>query len=68
LAVGFVACGPNSYIRDVWNILDFSIVLSSVFSMAASSDQLKTLKSLRALRVLRPLRLINKLRGFRIAL
>ena len=27
IALGFITCGPNSYIRDIWNQLDFFIVI-----------------------------------------
>ena len=27
ISMGFVACGPDSYLRDRWNILDFVIVM-----------------------------------------
>jgi len=68
IALGFAACGKKSYIRDPWNILDFTIVLSALISMIANNDSLKAIKSLRVLRVLRPLRLLNKNRGLKLAI
>jgi len=68
IAVGFAVCGKRSYIRDAWNILDFTIVMSALISMIANNDSLKAIKSLRVLRVLRPLRLLNKNRGLKLAI
>jgi hypothetical protein len=68
IALGFVMCGKTSYIRDTWNILDFTIVMSALISMIANDDSLKAIKSLRVLRVLRPLRLLNKNRGLKLAI
>lgn len=68
VALGFVACGPNSYIRSPWNMLDFTIVMSALVSQIFNDDSLKAIKSLRVLRVLRPLRLLNKNRGLKLAI
>jgi len=68
VALGFVGCGPKSYIRNPWNILDFTIVCSAFISMVFSNINLKAIKSLRILRVLRPLRLVSKNRGLKLAI
>lgn len=68
IALGFIACGPNSYIRNPWNILDFTIVLSALISMIFVNVDLKAIKSLRILRVLRPLRIVAKNRGLKLAI
>jgi voltage-dependent calcium channel R type alpha-1E len=68
IALGFVGCGPNSYIRNPWNILDFTIVVSSLASMIFVNVDLKAIKSLRILRVLRPLRIVAKNRGLKLAI
>jgi len=68
IALGFIACGPNSYIRNPWNILDFTIVLSALVSMIFVNVDLKAIKSLRILRVLRPLRIVAKNRGLKLAI
>ena len=68
IALGFAACGKTSYIRNPWNILDFTIVSSALISMVFSGVNLKSLKTLRVLRVLRPLRLLNKNRGLKLAI
>lgn len=67
-ALGFVACGKNSYIRNPWNILDFTIVMSALMSMIFVNVDLKAIKSLRILRVLRPLRIVAKNRGLKLAI
>lgn len=48
---------PGAYLRNWWNVLDFLVVVVSVFQLfSGSSGGLQSLKSLRALRALRPLR------------
>uniref|UniRef100_A0A2C9JM80 Voltage-dependent calcium channel alpha-1 subunit IQ domain-containing protein n=2 Tax=Biomphalaria glabrata TaxID=6526 RepID=A0A2C9JM80_BIOGL len=58
---------PGSYIRDLWNILDATVVICALVAFvfnALHSDSagknLNTIKSLRVLRVLRPLKTINR--------
>ncbi|XP_067662127.1 voltage-dependent calcium channel type A subunit alpha-1-like isoform X5 [Haliotis asinina] len=61
---------PGSYCRDLWNILDATVVICALvaFAFSSSSQQggdnagknLNTIKSLRVLRVLRPLKTINR--------
>lgn len=53
---GFVAM-HGAYLRNSWNVLDFLVVIISLFLLFSSdSDKLKGLRSLRALRAFRPLR------------
>ena len=33
IAYGFAFCGPKSYIRNGWNILDFVIVISATIAV-----------------------------------
>lgn len=48
---------PGAYLRFPWNVLDFFVVVVSVFPLLSkSSGSLSSLRSLRALRALRPLR------------
>lgn len=55
-AHGFIAM-PGAYLRSSWNILDFVVVVISLFQLFSNdSGNLKSLRSLRALRALRPLR------------
>ena len=34
MGLGFLFSGEESYIRDPWNMLDFTIVISSYFTIA----------------------------------
>lgn len=54
-AFGFVI-HKRSYLRDAWNVLDFTVVIIGLISMLPN---VPNLKSLRIMRVLRPLRSIN---------
>lgn len=55
-AHGFIAM-PGAYLRNSWNVLDFVVVVISLFQLFSNdSANLKSLRSLRALRALRPLR------------
>uniref|UniRef100_A0A4W5S0W1 Voltage-dependent calcium channel type A subunit alpha-1 n=1 Tax=Hucho hucho TaxID=62062 RepID=A0A4W5S0W1_9TELE len=60
----------GSYFRDLWNILDFIVVVGALIAFALTANQMgwnnkgrdiKTIKSLRVLRVLRPLKTIKRL-------
>uniref|UniRef100_A0A2C9MAT1 EF-hand domain-containing protein n=2 Tax=Biomphalaria glabrata TaxID=6526 RepID=A0A2C9MAT1_BIOGL len=58
---------PGSYIRDLWNILDATVVICALvafvfnaFHSDGAGKNLNTIKSLRVLRVLRPLKTINR--------
>ena len=54
----------GSYLRDYWNILDFTIVVSAYISILL--DGVVNLGVLRSFRVLRPLRTISGIEGLRI--
>lgn len=51
---------PGSYLRDSWNVLDFLVVVSSLFT---SIPGIPRISALRVFRVLRPLRTIEFLPG-----
>ncbi|XP_037083301.1 voltage-dependent calcium channel type A subunit alpha-1-like isoform X2 [Pollicipes pollicipes] len=57
---------PGSYLREVWNVMDATVVIcalvSFIFDLTGSStgQDLSTIKSLRVLRVLRPLKTIKR--------
>ncbi|XP_041417446.1 voltage-dependent R-type calcium channel subunit alpha-1E isoform X1 [Xenopus laevis] len=58
----------GSYFRDLWNILDFVVVVGALIAFALANilgtnkgRDIKTIKSLRVLRVLRPLKTIKRL-------
>jgi hypothetical protein len=60
---GFIL-NKGAYIRDGWNILDFTIVIIGYISLFGSSSI--NISSLRVFRVLRPLRTITKVEGLRL--
>ena len=64
MVFGFVLNGRSSYLRNVWNVLDFLIVVFSILSMTPLPDSLKFFK---LLRVARPLRLISRNKGLKVA-
>ena len=66
IVLGLLFNGKRSYLRDSWNILDFIIVLFSLFNIAAESYNLGYLKIFRMLRVLRPLRFLKRNLGLKI--
>ncbi|KAJ8376492.1 hypothetical protein SKAU_G00070720 [Synaphobranchus kaupii] len=54
----------GSYFRDLWNVLDFIVVVGALIAFALTNNKgrdIKTIKSLRVLRVLRPLKTIKRL-------
>ncbi|CAM1324279.1 cac (predicted) [Pycnogonum litorale] len=55
---------PGSYCRDIWNILDATVVICALVAFAfggsRTGQNLSTIKSLRVLRVLRPLKTIRR--------
>jgi len=56
-----------AYLRNGWNILDFTIVIISWVTFLADADgALKALKSLRSLRALRPLRVVSRNPGMKL--
>ncbi|XP_054000294.1 muscle calcium channel subunit alpha-1 isoform X5 [Hylaeus anthracinus] len=69
IAYGFVA-HPGAYLRNGWNILDFTIVVigmvSTVLTMLMKEGF--DVKALRAFRVLRPLRLVSGVPSLQVVL
>eukprot|EP00036_Acanthoecidae_sp_10tr_P014734 CAMPEP_0206289576 /NCGR_PEP_ID=MMETSP0106_2-20121207/2185_1 /ASSEMBLY_ACC=CAM_ASM_000206 /TAXON_ID=81532 /ORGANISM="Acanthoeca-like sp., Strain 10tr" /LENGTH=1614 /DNA_ID=CAMNT_0053720129 /DNA_START=528 /DNA_END=5372 /DNA_ORIENTATION=- len=59
IALGVWWCGPTSYLKDGWNILDGSIVVIGVLSWALDNSRFSGARVLRAFRVFRPLRLVT---------
>ena len=52
------------YIRNPWNILDFTVVFFSIMSiLLAGLPILSVVKIIRVARVLRPLRVVSKNKG-----
>ena len=58
-AMGFIM-GDESYLNDEWNILDFSIVLVSLFGYLPLNLDTGIIKVLRCARLIRPLKMISK--------
>lgn len=69
IAYGFLL-HPGAYLRNVWNILDFIIVVIGLISTILSSLDQKgfDVKALRAFRVLRPLRLVSGVPSLQVVL
>jgi Ion transport protein len=59
IAKGFIF-HKNSYLRDIWNWLDFFVVCVSLLNFLPGIDS-GGLKALRTFRILRPLRTINRM-------
>ena len=73
IALGLV-CNTTSYLRDVWNVIDFVIATSGMiefWALRASDSNLGShqaalnIKPLRILRVIRPLKSINAMPSMR---
>jgi voltage-dependent calcium channel N type alpha-1B len=54
LSQGFVL-HKNSYLRNLWNIMDFVVVVTGYMTLFMTNLNLRTL---RAMKVLRPLKLV----------
>lgn len=59
LALGFVL-HPGSYLRSIWNQLDFVIVTTSLASVFSNNNTLSIFRTLRLTRALRPLRMVSR--------
>lgn len=71
ITYGFIFNRKTSYLRDNWNVLDFSIVIFSLISMSMTESDVSFIKVLRVARILRPLRalrLINHVEGLKVAI
>ena len=59
ITMGFIL-HPGSYIRNMWNILDFVVVVTGILSLPELNIMKGgSVKALRAMRVLRPLKLVS---------
>jgi hypothetical protein len=67
-AYGFVLI-EGSYLRDLWNILDFCVIvfgwLSYMLTYLVNGSAIKGLSGLRAFRILRPLKTVKSIKGLR---
>jgi hypothetical protein len=64
VSLGFIL-NEGAYLRDAWNILDFTIIASGYLGMILSGSGVN-LSVLRSFRVIRPLRTISSIKGLRI--
>ncbi|KAF6034243.1 CAC [Bugula neritina] len=67
VALGFIV-NQNSYLRSVWNMLDFVVVVTGFVTMFAQSQSGFDLRTLRAVRVLRPLKLVSGIPSLQVVL
>ncbi|CDW88224.1 voltage-gated ion channel superfamily [Stylonychia lemnae] len=67
ITFGLFLNGPLSYLRNLWNFTDFSIVILSLMSLFYTNSNFNSIKAIRLLRVLKPLRIISKNQGLKIA-
>ncbi|KAL4482140.1 hypothetical protein ABPG72_014953 [Tetrahymena utriculariae] len=63
LAMGFIF-NKNSYMRDLWNILDITIIITGYLPYVVNTSQVN-LSAVRSLRVLRPLRTISRIKSLK---
>lgn len=72
IAYGFLFINKKSYLRSTTNILDFIIVISSIFSLFPTHSGfgviLGKIKIFRLFRIMRPLRIISRSESFRITI
>ena len=64
--MGFVF-NKEAYLRDYWNMLDFTIVVSAYVPLVFNSSTIN-LTGLRTLRILRPLRTISTVKALKLIL
>ncbi|XP_056643353.1 voltage-dependent calcium channel type A subunit alpha-1 isoform X20 [Diorhabda sublineata] len=67
LALGFVL-HRGSYLRNVWNIMDFFVVLTGSMTVFAEANVDVDLRMLRSFRVLRPLKLVSRIPSLQVVL
>ncbi|XP_063223249.1 voltage-dependent calcium channel type A subunit alpha-1 [Bacillus rossius redtenbacheri] len=67
LALGFVL-HPKSYLRNIWNMMDFVVVVTGSMTLFAESNVDLDLRMLRSFRVLRPLKLVSRIPSLQVVL
>ncbi|KAK4881175.1 hypothetical protein RN001_004494 [Aquatica leii] len=67
LALGFVL-HRGSYLRNIWNIMDFFVVLTGSMTIFAEANVDVDLRMLRSFRVLRPLKLVSRIPSLQVVL
>jgi Ion transport protein len=64
LTYGLLINGHESYLRNIWNILDFCILIFSYLCLTSLVD---TFKFVKTFRILRSLRIISRNEGLKVA-
>ncbi|XP_050553677.1 voltage-dependent calcium channel type A subunit alpha-1 isoform X4 [Spodoptera frugiperda] len=67
LALGFVL-HRGSYLRNVWNIMDFFVVVTGIITQLPIAPADVDFRTLRAIRVLRPLKLVSGVPSLQVVL
>nr|CAH0109633.1 unnamed protein product [Daphnia galeata] len=67
LALGF-ALHRGSYLRNIWNMMDFVVVVTGFVTLFAQDELDVDLRTLRAIRVLRPLKLVSGIPSLQVVL
>jgi hypothetical protein len=73
ITFGFCFNGKFSYLKGMWNILDFIILFFSYIGFSSVSDKFRaakmfmTFKLVRTMRILRSLRIIGRNEGLKVA-
>ncbi|XP_055677358.1 voltage-dependent calcium channel type A subunit alpha-1 isoform X1 [Lutzomyia longipalpis] len=67
IALGFVL-HKHSYLRNIWNIMDFFVVVTGFITMFPQKGPEVDLRTLRAIRVLRPLKLVSGIPSLQVVL
>jgi hypothetical protein len=53
IVLGFFFNGPHSYLRNVWNIIDFLVLIQSYLYLSYVTTSFKLLKTLKFMKALR---------------
>ncbi|CAB3257221.1 unnamed protein product [Arctia plantaginis] len=67
LALGFVL-HRGSYLRNIWNIMDFFVVVTGIITQLPIAPHDVDFRTLRAIRVLRPLKLVSGVPSLQVVL
>ncbi|XP_055846918.1 voltage-dependent calcium channel type A subunit alpha-1 isoform X9 [Episyrphus balteatus] len=67
LALGLVL-HKHSYLRNIWNIMDFFVVVTGAMTIFAEANIDVDLRMLRSFRVLRPLKLVSRIPSLQVVL
>jgi len=65
IVYGFLFNGDSSYLRNLWNVMDFLIVIFSVLGLFPFYGDAEFIKIMRLLRVLRPLSMVSRNPGMK---